>query len=301
MHPIEMLLPLQEGNMAINLTINISETSDQPQTVRTTDQHHEELRAEVAELRSYVADDIAPFPASGIDSFLSHFVIAVQFLQGERSGQVVPFVLEPAVQTVARSNPFIYGGSIARHEVRVAVPAGSRLQPTIAESDFQVRPEKFFQAGKEHVWLQILNLDAHGQTSLGPIRAVLGETLKNNYEDIFVPSLGLAQSLGKTGFPARFFFSPVAVFETPFGAFRTRPGKVLQARRIVEIPPIGSVSIAEAIPLDSVDDIRAAAKSGKKLADTKPAARLVALAHPIDAALHLPGEEAFDVVQARIR
>ena len=39
------------------------------------------------------------------------------------------------------------------------------------------------------------------------------------------------ESLGKTGFPARFFFSPVAVFETPFGAFRTRPGKILRNRR----------------------------------------------------------------------
>jgi hypothetical protein len=53
------------------------------------------------------------------------------------------------------------------------------------------------------------------------VRVVLGETLKSKYEDLFVPSLGLAQSLGKTGFPARFFFSPVGVFETPFGAFRT--------------------------------------------------------------------------------
>jgi hypothetical protein len=287
--------------MAINLTINISETSDQLKTVQAGAEHHEDLRAEVAELRSYIADDIAPFPPAGIDSFLSHFVIAVQFLQGDRSGQVVPFVLEPAVQTVARSQPFIYGGSVARHEIRVAVPASSRLQPTITESDFHARPEKFFQVGKEHIWLQILNLDAHGETSIGPVRAVLGETLKNRYEDIFVPSLGLAQSLGKTGFPARFFFSPVAVFETPFGAFRTRPGKVLQARRIVEIPPIGSVSIAEAIPLDFVEDIRAAAKSGRNLTETKPQAQLVALAHPIDAALHLPGEEAYATVQARIR
>jgi hypothetical protein len=292
---------LQESVMAINLTINISETSDQPKIAQSAAEHHEDLRAEVAELRSYIADDIAPFPPSGIDSFLSHFVIAVQFLQGDRSGQVVPFVLEPAVQTVARSQPFIYGGSVARHEVAVALPAGSRLQSTIKESDFHARPEKFFQAGKEHIWLQILNLDAHGETSVGPVRAVLGETLKNRYEDIFVPSLGLAQSLGKTGFPARFFFSPVAVFETPFGAFRTRPGKVLQARRIVEIPPIGSVSIAEAIPLDSIDEIRAAAKSGRSLAETKPVAQLVALAHPIDAALHLPGEEAYATVQARIR
>ena len=286
--------------MAINLTINISESSDQSRPAAVSSEP-QDVREELAELRSYFADDITPFPPSGIDSFLSHFVIAVQFLQGDRSGQVVPFVLEPAVQTVARSKPFIYGGSAARHEVRVAVPAGSALQTTITESDFHARPDKFFQAGKEHIWLQILNLDAHGETSLGPIRVILGETLKRKYEDIFVPSLGLAQSLGKTGFPARFFFSPVGVFETPFGAFRTRPGKVLQARRVVEIPPIGSVSIAEAIPLDSIEDIRTAAKNGRSLAETKPAARLVALAHPIDAALHLPGEEAFDVVQSRIR
>jgi hypothetical protein len=286
--------------MAISVSINISETSDQQRHTQPATEYGDTLRAEVAALRAYIGDDVAPFPPSGIDSFLSHFVIAVQFLQGERSGQVVPFILEPAVQTVARSHPFVYGGAAARHEVSVPIPHGAQLRATITEADFHARPEKFFEAGKEHIWLQILNLDAHGQTSLGPVRAVLGETLRNKYEDIFVPSLGLAQSLGKTGFPARFFFSPVAVFETPLGAFRTRPGKILQARRIVEIPPIGSVSIAEAIPLDPVDDIRAAVKSGKNLTETKPVARLVALAHPIDAALHLPGEEAFATVQARI-
>ncbi|MBV9394514.1 MAG: hypothetical protein JOZ84_08890 [Methylobacteriaceae bacterium] len=287
--------------MAINVTINVSESADQPRGVRVAHDGTESLSAELDALRAYIADDIAPFPPAGIDSFLSHFVIAVQFLEGERKGQVVPFTLEPAVQTVARSHPFIYGGAVARHEIGVAVPAGSKLRATITEADFHARPAKFFEAGKEHIWLQILNLDAHGETSLGPIRAVLGETLRSNYEDIFVPSLGLAQSLGKTGFPARFFFSPVAVFETPFGAFRTRPGKTLQARRIVEIPPIGSVSIAEAIPLDHVDAVRAAAKGGRHISETPPAARLVALAHPIDAALHLPGEEAFRTVQARIR
>jgi hypothetical protein len=288
--------------MAISVTINISESADQPRFAQsaTGAGSGDSLREEVAALRDYIGDDIAPFPPAGIDSFLSHFVIAVQFLQGERSGQVVPFVLEPAVQTVARSNPFIYGGAAASHRVSVAVPSSSLLASTISESDFHARPAKFFEAGKEHIWLQILNLDAHGQTSLGPVRAVLGETLKKNYEDIFVPSLGLAQSLGKTGFPARFFFSPVAVFETPLGAFRTRPGKVLQARRIVEIPPIGSVSIAEAIPLDSVEEVRAAARSNRSLAESKPTAQLVALAHPIDAALHLPGAEAYSTVQARI-
>jgi hypothetical protein len=293
-------LKIREGDVAINLTINISETSDQP-NIRPAVEHYADLKAEVAELRSFIGDDVAPFPPSGIDSFLSHFVIAVQFLQGDRSGQVVPFVLEPAVQTVSRSQPFIYGGALARHEISVPLPAGARLQSTITESDFHARPDKFFEVGKEHIWLQILNLDAHGETSLGPVRVVLGETLKSKYEDLFVPSLGLAQSLGKTGFPARFFFSPVGVFETPFGAFRTRPGKVLQARRIVEIPPIGSVSIAEAIPLDHVDEIRAAKKENRSLAASQPAARLVALAHPIDAALHLPGEEAFNAVQARLR
>jgi hypothetical protein len=291
--------------MPTHVTINITDTSASDQTRATQavtgGTNIDSLQAELATLRDSLGDDIAPFPGAGIDSFLSHFVIAVKFLQGERAGQVVPFVLEPAVQTVARSNPFIYGGNVAQHRVSVAVPTGSRLSTTISENDFHVRPAKFFEAGKEHVWLQILNLDAHGQTSLGPIRAVLGETLKNNYEDIFVPSLGLAQSLGKTGFPARFFFSPVAVFETPFGAFRTRPGKILQARRIVEIPPIGSVSIAEAIPLDAVDEVRTSARSGRRLEESKPAAQLVALAHPIDAALHLPGEEAYATVQARIR
>jgi hypothetical protein len=285
--------------MAINVTINVTESADHATLAASPDINS--LRTELDELRAYIGDDVAAFPPAGIDSFLSHFVIAVQFLQGERSGQVVPFILEPAVQTVARSHPFVYGGAAARHEVSVAVPGGSGLRTTISETDFHARPSKFFEVGKEQIWLQILNLDAQGQTSLGPVRAILGETLKNNYPDIFVPSLGAAQSLGKTGFPARFFFSPVAVFETPLGAFRTRPGKVLQARRIVEIPPIGSVSITQAIPLDHVDEVRAAARNSRALSETKPVAQLVALAHPIDAALHLPGEEAYAAVQARIR
>jgi hypothetical protein len=286
--------------MAINVTINVSESPSQAGLGQSAREEDHFLRAELDNLKTYIGDDVAPFPPAGIDSFLSHFVIAVQFLAGERAGQIVPFTLEPAVQTVARSHPFIYRGSSARHEVQLAIPSGSTLNPAISEGDFHARPSKFFEPGKEHVWLQILNLDAQGETPLGRVRVILGETLRRDYEDIFLPSLGLAQSLGGTGFPARFFFSPIGVFETPFGKFRTRPGKVLQARRIVEIPPIGSVSIAEAIALDPIDTIRAAAKDGRSLAGTKPPAQLVALAHPIDAALHLPGEEAYHTVQALI-
>ena len=286
--------------MPIHVTINISESAaavaSQPEGVTIST---EGLRSDVRTLQEIFADDISPFPAAGIDGFLSHFVVAVRFLRGERAGQLFTFTLEPAVQTVSRSQPFVYQGAQARaHAANVPMPRGSTLTPEITESQFLVRPAKFFEPGKEHIWLQILNLDAQGQTSLGPVRFKLGETLKRDYPDLFHPSLGLAQSLARSGFPARFFFSPIAVFETPFGAFKTRP-KVLEARRIVEIPPIGSVSISEVVPLDSVEELRAVAK-GPGAAAAQPAAQLVALAHPIDAALRIPGEEAFSTVQARI-
>jgi hypothetical protein len=283
--------------MPVNVTINISDSPGSGESTSAAGGHLDTLREEVKALRELFADDIGPFPPAGIDGFLSHFVIAIRFLRGEQQGQLVAFTLQPAVQTVARSAPFLYQGA-QKHQIRVPVPQSSTLPDTINEDLFLAKSPKFFIPGKEQVWLQILNLDARGETSFGPIRIILGETLKRDYPDLFYPSLGLAQSIGRAGFPARFFFSPVGVFETPLGAFRTRP-KILEARRIVEIPPIGSVSINETIQLDSVEDLRAAG-GPQEARNVSPVAELVGLAHPIDAALRIPGEEAFASVDQRI-
>jgi hypothetical protein len=254
-----------------------------------------ELKTEVAELRAQQGADRSPFPEPGVDAFLSHFVIAFELDQkGER--QLVPVTLDPAVQTVARSQAFRYGGRAQRHKAEFALPVEAALPDVISEEDFLVRPDGFFTPGREHVWLQILNLDARGDTPFGPVRIVLGTTLRSTHENAFLPSLGVAQSYGKQGFPARLFFSPIAVIETELGAFRTRP-KVLEAPRVVGFPPLGGpVGIREAVPLDRVEDLDGPfVRPGRE-----PAAFIVGLDHPIDAALHLEGDPAFSAVEQRI-
>src|SRR5262249_37191318 len=154
-----------------------------------------------------------------------HFIIMIEFFEGPKAGQIVPITTPVAIQTVSRSSPFIYKGTSENHTVSIPLPHGSTLSNTISESDFLVRPNGFFQRGSEVVWMQILNLDARAEdTPIGPVRIILGETLKKVHPDLFQPSLGVAESLGRTGFPARLFFNPIAIIETEFGAFRAVHG-----------------------------------------------------------------------------
>lgn len=237
-------------------------------------------------------------PGAGIDAFLSHFVIAVQFADGDFAEALTVLTLPAAVQTVARSAPFTYRGPTAEHRVELPLPEGSKLPASISESDFLVRPDDLFETGRETVWLQILNIDARAETALGPVRIILGETFRREYEDVFQPSFGAVQTLGGGGFPARLFFSPNAIIETPLGTFKTRP-KTLVGAKIEAFPPIGSApTLRAAVPLDSVDAIRA---SGLAHAESlRPAASIVALAHPIDAALTQGGDPAFALVESTI-
>jgi hypothetical protein len=187
------------------------------------------------------------------------------------------------------------GGRGQPPRVEFAVPEGSELPNTLSEEEFPATPADFFERGKETIWLQILNLDARGETPFGPTGAILGDTFRREYPDLFQPSFGAAQSLGDTGLPAKLFFSPVAMFETPFGAFRTRR-KALLGSRIESIPPVGSSPrLLGAIPLDTVEELRA---PDTALREDAPAANLLALAHPIDA--ELQGDDPFQLVQSAI-
>lgn len=236
----------------------------------------------------------APFPPAGIDGFLSYFVITVGINKGERAGQVFSYTWPAAIQTVVRSDPFIYEGPAAKHRVEFSLPEGSQLPRTLSEEEFVAVPPDFFELGKETIWLQILNLDARASTELGPMRGLLGETFLREYPDIFQPSFGAAQSLGEKGLPGKLFFSPSAIFETPFGVIRTR-SKALLGSRIDSIPPIGSnPKLLGAIALDSVAELRA----NRDVLPEEPAASLLALAHPIVA--ELQGENLFQLVEASI-
>lgn len=241
------------------------------------------------------------FPATGIDAFLSHFIVGIAFASGEKAGELHTFALPAAVQTVARTHPFVHDGAAATSAVSFPIPRGSQLSAKIAEHDFVARPPGFFERGKEQVWLQILNLDARGDTPIGRVRIILGETFKREYPDLFEPSFGAAQALGKSGFPARLFFSPNAIIETPFGAFKTRAGKALVGASIDEFPPVGSFPhLQEPVALDPVETLR---KAGTRVAAAAPVAHIVALAHPIDAALLQPptaAETPFTAVERAI-
>jgi hypothetical protein len=284
--------------MAINVTLNISEAGVSGDSGG--------MPGDVDELRAQMGDHIGPFPPAGVDGFLSHFIITVQFTGGEREDEVLSWTMPTAIQTVSRSDPFIYQGG-GRDRVSLPLPSGCTLPDSIAESDFLSRPDGYFDVGKETVWMQILNLDARMDTEVGPVRIILGETLKREYPDIFAPSLGVARSLGRSGFPARLFFNPVAVLETPFGALRAIHG-TLAYGRIVSFPPVGTpVTIQDIIPMHPVESIRAAMASRgvTSAAEVEPRelqeapARIIALSHPIDVPLQLSGEEAFHLVERR--
>jgi hypothetical protein len=241
-------------------------------------------------------------PQAGIDAFLSHFVLAIEFRDLAQAGQgsgLTTLSLPAAVQTVARSHPFRYGAK--SHRADFPLPKGSSLARSITEQDFLITPPAFFEDGKETIWLQILNLDAKADTPLGSVRIILGETFKREYPDIFQPSFGGAQSLRGSGFPARLFFSPNAVIETPLGAFKTRP-KALVGAEINAFPPVGSYpSLLEPVGLDRVERLRSNKnKKATLAADGEPDATITALAHPIDANL-VSGTDAFAAVEAKIQ
>jgi hypothetical protein len=237
------------------------------------------------------------FPPAGIDGFLSHFVFTVRVNKGDLAGQIFSYTWPAAIQTVIRSEPFVYRGPRAKHRIEFNLPKGVELPASLVEEEFISIPPGFFEVGKETIWLQILNLDARGETEYGPMRCILGNTFKQEYPDIFQASFGAAQSLGARGLPAKLFFNPNGIFETPFGKFHTRP-KALLGTRIDQVPPVGSnPEMLGPIQLDSVDDLRAA-----KPDDTasQPAATLLALAHPIDARLQGDEDELFELVEKAI-
>jgi hypothetical protein len=294
----------------VNITINIGATGEVvsvtgPQTRPVTPGMGGQINS-LDDLVATMGDQIKPFPRAGVDGFLSHFIISMEFLQGDRKGAITTFTMPPASQTVSRSDPFMYQGPGAKHTVTTPLPTGCTLSPTISEGDFLERPPDFFKPGCEAVWLQILNLDAQMEhPELGPIRIILGETLKRDYPDLFRPSLGVAESLGKSGFPARLFFNPYAVIETNFGNFRAIHG-TLTYGRTTDFPPIGTpVTIRDMVPMESVDEIRRVARdrSIEPFAGgiTEPAARIIALSHPIDTPMHVPGDVAFRYVEQRIQ
>jgi hypothetical protein len=255
----------------------------------------DDIGGTVTELVNRLGDDIAKFPAAGIDAFMSHFIITMQFLKGPQKGQVHSFTMPAAIQTVSRSDPFIYQGEAAATKVKIPLPKGCTLAGEITDADFLERPAKFFEIGKQVVWMQILNLDAQMNTELGPIRIILGETMKREYPKIFRPSLGMSQSLGNGGFPARLFFNPVAIIQTNFGEFRAVHG-TLSYGRTVAFPPIGTpISIQDAVPMEPVEEL---GEFGAGPVD--PTGRIVALTHPIDMGLHLSGDEAFALLEDRI-
>ena len=57
---------------------------------------------------------ISPYPNAGIDGFLSHFIIMVEFTAGDMKGRYATITMPVAVQTVSRSSPFIYKGTDAK-------------------------------------------------------------------------------------------------------------------------------------------------------------------------------------------
>ncbi|MFD2472392.1 hypothetical protein [Amycolatopsis silviterrae] len=259
------------------------------------------LSAEHDELVRQMGDQIKPFPAAGIDGFLSHFIISLEIQQGDLAGQAVNFTMPPATQTVSRSEPFVYrpGGE---NRVDIPLPEGCTLPSVIREEDFLTRPEGYFDAGHQVVWMQILNLDARVEHDvLGPVRIILGETLKREYPDVFQPSLGIARALGRRGgFPASLFFNPYALIETRFGAFRAIHG-TLAYGRVTDFPPVGTpVSIRDCIPLENVEDVRRAGVPRTAHESIEPFARLIALSHPIDVPMQVSGTEAFQFVERGI-
>jgi len=259
------------------------------------------LSEEYEDLIRQMGDEIKAFPDAGVDGFLSHFVISLEILRGELAGTSLTFTMPPAVQTVARSTPFAYEPGSGQR-VSIPLPADCTLTDTIGEDDFLERPEDYFQAGRQTVWMQILNLDARmDHETLGRVRIILGETLKREHPDIFQPSFGAAQALSRRGgFPAALFFNPYALIETELGSFRAIHG-TLAYGRITNFPPVGTpVTIRESVPLEGLEDVRHFGEMRTVAGGIEPFGRLVALSHPIDVPMQIPGDEAFRFVERGI-
>jgi hypothetical protein len=258
------------------------------------------LQRQHEELVSQMGDEISPFPGAKMGGYLSHFRITMRFDADPLRGKIVSVVSPPAAQSVAWSAPFVYEGPGANHTVAVPVPSRSGLATTISERDFLERPAEFFELGKETLWLQIINLDARMKDDdLGPMRIILGETVKRQYPDIFKPSLGAAQSLGSRGFPAKLFFNPYAIIETRFGAFRAVHG-VLSYGRVTAFPPIGTpVTTAAQIPIEHVETVLEAVRANDP-SRIQEIGKIMALTHPIDMEIHETGEGAYDFVNSLI-
>lgn len=298
--------------MAINVTINVSETQGETadlhlagaRSIQSVHDRVADLGSKHDKLVAQMGDEIAPFPPSRIGGYMSHFRIVLELGIPGADSRVLSIVSPLAAQSVSWSDAFTYEGPEARHAIRIPIPRGSTLPDVIAETNFLDKPAQFFEAGRQTLWLQILNLDARMETELGPVRIILGETLKREYPDLFMPSLGVAQSLGDEGFPARLYFNPYAVIETPIGAFRAIHG-TLSYGRVTAFPPIGTpISIADCIPLEPVDHVRevmrATSASAAKSVVPTPAGRIVALSHPIDMEMQLSGDDAFQFVERSI-
>jgi len=284
------------------INININNDDLQDGNINELSEIVKQLRIDVDDIFSMMGHETKPFPAKGMDGFLSHFIITVEMLQGEAAGTVFTLNMPSAMQTVTRSEPFIYKGPDANHTVNFTMPKGSSLPSGITESDFLNKPAGFFEPGRETVWMQILNLDARMEdTPIGPIRIILGETVKREYPDIFQPSLGVAQSLSSEGgFPAKLFFNPYAIIETSFGSMRAIHGN-LSYGRTVDFPPVGTpISICEMIPLEPVHEVRAKSALKGVSNEIKPIARILALAHPIDTSLMLSGDDAHALIENMI-
>ncbi|MCU6501684.1 hypothetical protein LPN04_28205 [Rugamonas sp. A1-17] len=297
----------------INITFNITEDNKSVPGAekQSADVHLDTMAPRIAQLETkhnelleQMGDHIQPFRPARMGGYMSHFMITLEFLIEPVAGKIISIYSPPAAQTVSWGDPFIYKGPEESHSISIPMPSGSNLSNKINETDFFERPAEFFQPGKETVWLQILNLDATMEhPEIGKIRIILGETLKREYPDLFLPSLGAAQALGNKGFPARLFFNPCAIIETPFGNLRAIHG-ILSYGRVTAFPPIGTpVSISKMIDVEDVEELRqrvAAGTYSHKTERDKAVARIVALSHPIDNEIHLEGQETFEFVERLI-
>lgn len=292
--------------MSTTVNINIKDSGSESGSLSDYNElkkGYDELSDKYNELIRFMGHEYSPFPSEGIDGFLSHFIITMELMIGDNKGEVVSITMPVATQTVTRSNPFIYKGK-DKHVIKFKMPEGCSLPDTIKESDFLHSPEEYFEEGKETVWMQIINLDARmEETPIGPVRIILGQTLLNEYPDIFQPSLGVAQALGKKGgFPSRLFFNPYAIIETEFGSMRAIHG-TLSYGRVTSFPPVGTaISICEMIPLEPVEKVREVrALRGINPEQIEPFARIIALAHPIDTPMQISGDEAFRLIEGSIK
>lgn len=285
-------------SVSINFYIGDGQLSDQPGEQRQNRiNDSDKIASDVGVIKEQISGDTKPFPKARLGGYMSHFQIVLEIDEGKRK-RLVSVVSPLAAQTVSWSDPFIYKGPSAKHYVDLIMPRGSDLPQRIHESDFLNWPAEFFQIGRETMWLQILNLDARMDTDIGPMRIILGETLKREYPDLFRPSLGVAQSHSSVGgFPASLYFNPYAIVETPIGTFRAVHG-TLTYGRVTQFPPVGTpVTIASCIPLEPIDEVRAAREKGASEDTISPMGRIIALSHPIDMEVQLSGEEIFRFVE----